>query len=114
MPWPPKIGEPLPRATDAWYEQRKLDWILGDEGHGPEWQKVFRVTASDSGMTWEAIAYATLGSTIEIVRDCFPFGVTCGIRIDLEINGRRAPTTIGWQYAVEASAPRLVTAYPTP
>jgi hypothetical protein len=63
---------------------------------------------------WEAIARATLGSTIKVVRDRSPFGITCGIEVDLEINDRKAPTTVSWHYAIEIAAPKLVTAFPTP
>lgn len=114
MSWPPRIGDPLPRAWDAWYKRSKLEWILGDEGHGPEWEKVFRVTPSDAAGVWSAIASAALGSKIQVVRDRFPFGVTCGITADLTINDRNSPTTISWHYAMEIAAPRLVTAFPTP
>lgn len=114
MSWPPKVGESLPRAANAWYTQPKLNWILGDEGHGPEWEKVFHVGPSDSAKVWEAIASATLGSTIKVVRDRFPFGATCGIEVDIEINNRNAPTIISWHYATEIAAPRVVTAFPTP
>jgi hypothetical protein len=114
VPWPPEFGDPLPRAASAWYTQSKLGWILGNKGHGPEWGKVFRVTASDSTQVWEAIASASLESTIQVVRDRSPFGVTCGIEVDLEINDRGAPTTIAWHYAIEIAPPRLVTAFPIP
>jgi hypothetical protein len=100
--------------VNAWYTQQKLDWILVDEGHGPEWEKVFHVAPSDSAKVWEAIVSATLESKIEVVRDRFPFGITCGIAVDLEINDRNAPTTISWHYAIEIAPPRLVTAFPTP
>jgi hypothetical protein len=112
--WPPRVGDALPRATSAWYTQRKLDWILGDEGHGGEWKRVFHVAPSDSAKVSEAIANATLGSTITVVRDRFPFGLICGIEVDLEIDDRNALTTISWHYAIEIAAPKLVTAFPTP
>lgn len=45
MSWPPTVGEPLPRAEDAWREQIKLEgWILAERGHGAEWQRVFHVS----------------------------------------------------------------------
>ncbi|HEX2096832.1 MAG TPA: hypothetical protein VHF50_05625 [Solirubrobacterales bacterium] len=91
-----------------------MKWILGEEGHGSEWEKVFHVTSSDSELVWQAIASAALGSSIQVVRERFPFGITCGIRVHLEINGRNAPTTISWHYVIEIAPPRLVTAFPTP
>jgi hypothetical protein len=39
MGWPPNVGEVLPRAAEAWYEQIKLDeWVLAERGHGSEWE----------------------------------------------------------------------------
>jgi hypothetical protein len=36
MGWPPKAGELLPRAAEAWCEPSKWDgWILASRGHGP-------------------------------------------------------------------------------
>lgn len=43
-----------------------------------------------------------------------PYGVTCGVEVELTINSRSAPTLISWHYVVEIATPRLVTAYPTP
>ena len=62
---------------DAWYENPKLLWILGIEGHGGEWERVFRISLAD--------------------QEC-----------------RSSLAIISWHYPTEGTAPRLVTAYPTP
>lgn len=113
MSWPPRIGDPLPRAEYVWYEQRKLEWILGKEGHGREWACVFRVELKDMVGVWLAISDAMPGVTITEVRES-PYGITCGVEVGLTVNDRRAQTLVSWHYAVEIAAPRLVTAYPTP
>ena len=113
--WPPKIGEPLPRAEDAWYEWRKVeDWILCPAGHSSEWNKVFHVSLAEWGLLWSSIAEAVMGSTIAVVRDRRPNGITCGVKVELAINDRCAPVKISWHYSTRDSAPRLVTAYPSP
>jgi hypothetical protein len=112
MHWPPKVGAPLPRAEYVWYEERKLKWILG-EGHGREWERVFRVDPGDRAKVWRAIADAMPEATITEVRES-PYGMTCGVEVGLTVNGRHARTRISWHFAVEIAAPRLVTAYPTP
>jgi hypothetical protein len=90
MSWPPNIGEPLPRAASIWFEQSKLEWILGAEGHAmPE-------------------------ATIKEVRKRSPHGVTCGVQVNLTIGDHSAKTLVSWHYALGIAAPRLVTAYPTP
>jgi hypothetical protein len=83
------------------------------KGHGPEWSRVFRVFPDDQKSVWGAIAIATPRASIQVVRDRFPFGVSCGIEVDLVLNSRNAPATVAWHYAFENAAPRLVTAYPS-
>jgi hypothetical protein len=114
MPWPPRTGEPLPRTGGIWFEQSKLEWILGAEGHGQEWARVFHVDSRDWERVWGAIAEATPGATIKEVRKRSPHGITCGIQIDLMIGDRSARALISWHYATKIAMPRLVTAYPTP
>jgi hypothetical protein len=113
-PWPPKVGEQLPRPDQVWFEQSKLNWILSSEGHGPEWTRVFRVDLGDRERVWLAIAGAMYGAAIKEVRDRSPFGISCGVEVDLTLNARSALTLVSWHYAIEIAAPRLVTAYPTP
>jgi hypothetical protein len=112
VPWPPKVGEPLPRAAEAWCEQAKLrDWILGEKGHGSEWRRVFRIQAEDSDLVWESIAEAVLRSPIREVRG-EGIAVTYSVLIELTINDRIATVLSAWHYKDESAAPRLVTAYP--
>jgi hypothetical protein len=113
VPWPPTVGELLPRGSEVWYEQRKLEWILGDEGHGREWARVFLIEPTDQERVWAMIASAMPEARIDEVRES-PYGITCGVEIKLTIDDRRAKTLVSWHYATETAAPRLVTAYPTP
>ncbi len=39
----PKMGQPLPRAHDAYATAKWRDWILAAHGHGPEWARVFDI-----------------------------------------------------------------------
>jgi hypothetical protein len=113
MAWPPGAGDPLPRPASVWFEQVKLEWILGVQGHGREWAHVFHVDFEDRERVWRAIADAMPQATITEVRQS-PYGVTCGVEVGLTLNDRRAPTLISWHYAISIAAPRLVTAYPIP
>jgi hypothetical protein len=114
MSWPPRIGERLPRATDAWCAQSKLhDWILGEEGHGDEWRRVFHVGAGDGDLVWDAIAEAVLKAPITGLRGKGS-AVTYGVLLALRINDRVALVLTAWHYEDESAAPRLVTAYPKP
>jgi hypothetical protein len=114
VPWPPRIGEPLPRADDVWCEQRKLEWILGSEGHGSEWERVFRAKPVDRALFWQAIARTALDSEVQDVRERPPHGIACETQPMLILNRRSSLAIVSWHLPFEGSAPRLVTAYPTP
>jgi hypothetical protein len=45
-------------------------------------------------------------ATITEVRES-PYGMTCGVEVDLTVNGRHARTRISWHFAVEIAAPIL-------
>jgi hypothetical protein len=114
MSWPPRIGDPLPRGDQAWYEPIKLEsWILAGRGHGLEWQRVFRVGVDDGARVWEAIATAARRATIATVRDRGADGIVCGIEVVLTVGDRSALVTVSWHYADQNAPPRLVTAYIT-
>ncbi len=84
--WPPRIGELLPRAGDAWCERTKLiDWVLAEEGHGTEWRRVFRITREDMDLIWSLISKAVLTAPIMRV-DEKNTGIGCGAFIDLIVN----------------------------
>lgn len=112
MPWPPKVGDPLPRAEEAWCTRSKLiDWILGERGHADEWRQVFRVDAEDAAIVWESISGAVLKTPIKEERGK-GIAVSYGVLAKLAINGRIALVLSAWHYEDARAAPRLVTAYP--
>lgn len=110
----PTIGEPLPRATEAYATPEKLDWMLAANGHGPEWAHVFRVAPDEAQRVWSALAQAILGAPISSIRDASPYGVSCEVRVILVLETRTAPVLTAWHYAQPGGSPRLVTAFPTP
>jgi len=113
MGWPPKAGELLPRAADAWYEQVKLvGWVLAAEGHGAEWRRVFHVGTEHRELVWEAIAAAVEGTQMTDVRELGQHGLNCEVDVVLTIGVRRATVRTVWHYAGSDSAPRLVSAFP--
>jgi hypothetical protein len=98
----------------VWFEPSKVEWVLGREGHGLEWERVFRVNADGWEHVWRSIANSIVTATIKDVRDRLTFGIVCGVEVSLVVNGRTAPVKLGWHYVDEYSLPRLVTAYPIP
>jgi hypothetical protein len=114
VPWPPQVGELLPRAAEAYAAPEKIAWILSDAGHGKEWTRVLHIGSDDTQRFWEAIAKAVLDKPILAIRDISPHGVNYEVRIELTLGDRTAATVTIWHYASPDDAPRLVTAYPTP
>jgi hypothetical protein len=108
----PTIGEPLPRAAEAYTASEKLAWILSEGGHGREWVRVLRIGEDDTPRFWSAIADAVLDAPIHKVTDKAPDGIVCGVDTVLTIGERTAKTRTSWHYEHAGDAPRLVTAYP--
>jgi uncharacterized protein DUF6883 len=109
----PTVGQPLPRAEDAYVEDEKWNgYVIADVGHGREWRRVFGPI--DSGDLWAIIATAVLTSDVTEIRDLGQFGVSCRVPINVTINEHTAPVRTVWHYENDRAAPRLVTAYPTP
>jgi len=111
-PWLPRVGEPLPRAAEAYTVPEKLAWILSDDGHGREWARVLHIGPDDTQRFWNAIAQAVLDAPICKVNDRGPHGVGCAVETTVTIGRRSAGVRIAWHYRHAGDAPRLVTAYP--
>jgi hypothetical protein len=110
----PTIGQPLPRAAEAYSNPEKWErWILAECGHGREWARVFHVELIDTERVWRAIADAVLHAPISSVRE-LDVGVSCKVQISLTINARTSAVRSAWHYTDAEAAPRLVTAFPTP
>jgi hypothetical protein len=115
MEWPPQVGEPLPRAAECWHEAIKFEgWILAPHGHGPEWDRVFHVASGDRERVWTALAAAVIEAEITEVRDRASAGIVCGVKAQVTIGDRTATVAMSWHYQAADTAPRLVTAYPSP
>lgn len=110
MTWP-EIGQPLPRAHDAYAPSPKWGWLLGDEGHGPHWRRVFGDV--DAELLWEVFTASALTSPVSRVRDLGQRGRTGEVLMELTLNERTATVVTAWHYDYVDAPPRLVSAYPT-
>ncbi len=90
----------------------KLDWILSETGHGPEWTRVLHIGSDDTLRFWSAIARAVIEMPIVRVTNREPFGVVCGVEPFVTVGERTAKARTSWHYKHARDAPRLVTAYP--
>jgi hypothetical protein len=108
----PTIGNPLPRAEDAYSTHAKWrEWILADEHHGPDWTAVFGT--ADRATIWPTLAAAILIAPVLEIREVADGGLSCRVDVLLTLNNRTATVRTAWHYAEEDDAPRLVTAFPT-
>lgn len=113
MRWPPKIGEPLPRASECWCERTKLlGWVLGEDGHRAEWEQVMHVSVENAEEVWNAISAVTKTAEVTGLRDLGRFGFNCEVDARLTIGERSATFRTIWHYATPDAAPRLVSAFP--
>lgn len=121
MPWPPTIGEPLPRADEAFGIGEKLvAYCLNIEHEvgGPKargFLRVLGVGIDDVDYLADTLRTAVLEAPTTAVRDKAPFGVLCEVRIVVaglrEHRDRVATVTTAWELQHAEDRPRLVTAY---
>jgi hypothetical protein len=94
-------------------QDKLTGWILSEDGHGSEWNRIFRVTVDDVDLVWESIAYGVLTAPVTAIRRTST-GIGCEVFFELGINRRVAFVVTAWHYADAGATPRLVTAYPKP
>jgi hypothetical protein len=123
MAWPPKIGELLPRADDAYGVHQKLLTYSLDPDHpdGGHKARLFRrhlgITAADIEYLAGAVLGGVQNQPIAGIRDRGEFGMHC--RVIVSVHGLRehAERVVNvrtvWEVRWDGDAPRLVTAYIT-
>lgn len=121
MTWPPAIGEPLPRAREAFGIEEKLaSYCLNPEQEigGPKarvFERALGIRLADVDYLAAALRAAILETTISDVRDNAPFGVLCELRVPVaglrEKRDRLVTVTTAWELRHRDDRPRLVTAY---
>jgi hypothetical protein len=129
--WPPQIGEPLPRADEAFGIEDKLaSYCLNPEheiggpkaerfervlGIGPTDVEYLGIGPTDVEYLAEALRTGILAAPVTAVRDNAPFGVLCEAKIPVgglgERRDRIATVTTAWELRHAGDRPRLVTAY---
>ena len=123
-PWPPDVGEVLPRAAEAFGVRYKLATYSLDvtnEVGGPK----ARGFEAMLGITIDAIDYLEaqimsriLDTPLSDVRNNPPYGINCVV--DMPIRGigahgqRIVNVRTAWLISTAGDPPRLVSAYPKP
>jgi hypothetical protein len=124
VPWPPTVGELLPRAAEAFGVRYKLATYSLDvtnEVGGPK----ARGFEAILGITIDAIDYLEaqimariLDTPLSDVRNNPPYGINCVV--DMPIRGigahgqRIVNVRTAWLISTTDDPPRLVSAYPKP
>jgi hypothetical protein len=111
----PRLGQPLPRAAKArWEEPKFTHWILAVRGHGGDWTATLGLSADDADVLWELIFSAVQTAPVTAVRDKSRHGTVAEVRVGLVFAGRTTTAVTAWFYKHQQSAPVLVSAYPAP
>jgi hypothetical protein len=121
MNWPPKVGDPLPRATKAVGVHRKLTAYSLDPTHesgGPKargFELILGITIRDIRYLESAIETGVLIAPISGVRLRHPYGVHCEVRVPVRglgaKSGRVVEVRTAWELTDASAAPRLINAY---
>jgi hypothetical protein len=119
--WPPKIGEPLPRAEDAYNVHEKLREYSLNLAHGVGGAKaagflqILGISAADAEYLAAALLDGVRELPVKTVRDNAPFGLNCNVIVPVrglgERAGRGANVLTSWELRHEDDRPRLVTAF---
>ena len=67
-----------------------MDWILGEEGHGAEWERVMHVGVEDAEEVWDAISTIAGSAAVTGLRNLGRYGFGCEIDAELTIGQRKA------------------------
>jgi hypothetical protein len=119
----PKVGEPLPRAAEAFGVRYKLETYSLDVAHeegGPKargFERILGITIEDIDYLEGAIYTSVLLAPVSEVRDNAPWGIKCVVIIPVrgrgEKSGRLLDVITSWEIRDTGAPPRLVTAFPT-
>lgn len=124
MGWPPRVGELLPRAEEAFGVREKLRFYSLNLGHVDGGPKA-RGFALILGITIDSIDYVETEihrgirrAPIKTIRDNSPFGFSCVVEFPLQGLASRASRIVNlrttWLLAGRGAPPRLTSAYLKP
>ena len=119
MSWPPKIGEPLARAEDAYGVHDKLGRYSLKPGHprakADAFARVLAITADDLDYLAEAVLDGIRTTPLSGARDAGAYGFHCEVIVPIRGLRDRADRVANvltvWQIRWDGDTPRLITAY---
>ena len=124
MGWPPKAGELLPRAAEAWGVREKLAGYSLDMTHedgGPKargFESILGITSADIDYLEGAILDSIGKTPISSVRHNPPYGYNCVVEFPLRGRGEKSERVVKlrtvWRIAEAGAQPHMTTAYLRP
>jgi hypothetical protein len=121
--WPPLVGDPLPRAAEAYGITEKLVTYSLNIDHrsgGPKakgFQQILCIGPADVDYLARALRTGVRDAAITDVRDNPPYGLLCEVCVSVaglrEKSSRAVSVTTSWELQHAGDRPRLVTAYIT-
>jgi filamentous hemagglutinin len=124
MPWPPRVGEPLPRAAGAIGIRRKLiDYSLnpthergGAKARG--FQQILGITVEDADYLESEIRAGILIEPVTSIRPAIPTGFNFLVEVPIRGIGAKSNRLISvrtaWLLSEPGAFPRMTTAFLKP
>jgi hypothetical protein len=124
VPWPPRIGDPLPRASEAFGVRRKLTTYCLNAANefgaakARGFALILEITIDDADYLEAAILSAITVAPITAIRDCAPHGVNCVVEVPVRGLDRKSTRLVNirtvWRIGAPGDRPHLTTAFPRP
>jgi len=124
MPWPPRVGEPLPRAAEPiGVRQKLIDYSLEvhHETGGPKalgFERILGITRDHVDYVEQSIRIGILSAPVSSIRPNPPFGINCVVEFPIHgLDSKRLRTAnlrTTWIFVGAADRPRLLTAFLRP
>jgi hypothetical protein len=124
MTWPPKVGEPLPRAGEATGVREKLiDYSLNTahkrgRTKARGFERILGITIKDIDYLEATIREGILVMPVRSMRIRASCYFQCEVRVPIRGLGERRVRTVeavtAWEFAHSSAAPRITTAYLRP
>ena len=124
MHWPPRVGDLLPRGSEAVGIRKKLTRYSLETAHsagGPKAQgfaMMLGITIENIDYLEAEIRIGILLAPVKAVQRDHPYGIKCLLDFPLRGLGNKADRVVNlrtaWLFSTEESPPRLVTAFPKP
>jgi hypothetical protein len=121
MWWPPRVGEPLPRAAEAvgvWRKLAMYSLAMGHEDGGPKaylFEQLLGITLADVHHLEAEIMRELPRRPVTRAWVKADGAVGCGVLVPVRgvhlHHARVMPVTTGWELRYVGDRPRLVTAY---